>query len=779
MKKATLVTTLLVAVFLVTPLVVTRGSEDNSTLTYQGRLTQDGAAPNGIYDVRFALFADEAGGLALGSACTNLEVNVNQGVFTARIDFGPGVFGSEPRWLEIAVRTNGASDYTRLVPRQLMTPVPEAFYAQEAGVSLTASNIAWEGITGLPENLTNLAAYAAGVGLSLSNDVFALDTQFTDGRYLRAGEGPLSAVGGINVGTNSGFTVDEAGNAVVGKAVTINAAHYPQPGVGGVFWTPDGGAVNSDESNPVGKIQVFEDWGGQEDGRTLLIGSRNIRIENGWYKPGGYISIGNEDLIMGEIKINYTPLRLNAEGTGMAYYDQPGQPFAIGVGLPLVFTARSCDETGLNYASSPGIQSRGVAQSSPPALYGPPDDQRALGELWFYSGTPVSLGEPNYYDAYPGVVVGRALTNGWDFRGKIIQERVMAIASGPAFTLDFNTAYCLDITLTGDVAFSSGNWVGGATNMETRIVYLHGGGADRVVSFPSEWRVASETGTASLPTALGRFRGMRIRLENLGGGEGNMVARFETFHESAPADADVSAFLSRSGLSATPAQRDALNQFVSDLKRAGLWEKFDCIYPFLGGAAAAGANLKSSEYTIRWSVPLPVFDQRGVTGTGSSYGDTGYVPSDGSRWSRDSASMAVYVGTATPASGQFIGVSFGGSRANFGKNAEGGLYTGGLNNNNVPTYEWCENWRGLLVASRTSEYLQEFSIRAEPPVQNRQPADGVPTGPVYVLARNVDGVALDLSDANLQLVMLGSGLDTQEVVMLNGIADGFLSLLGR
>jgi len=40
------------------------------------------------------------------------------------LDFGSGVFTGNARWLEIAVRTNGASGFVTLTPRQPLTPTP-------------------------------------------------------------------------------------------------------------------------------------------------------------------------------------------------------------------------------------------------------------------------------------------------------------------------------------------------------------------------------------------------------------------------------------------------------------------------------------------------------------------------------------------------------------------------------------------------------------------------------------------------------------------------------
>src|SRR5208283_2027691 len=58
--------------------------------------------------------------------------SVTNGLFTVLIDFGPGVFSGQSNWLEIAVETNGVTTFTTLSPRQELTPVPYAIFAEGA-----------------------------------------------------------------------------------------------------------------------------------------------------------------------------------------------------------------------------------------------------------------------------------------------------------------------------------------------------------------------------------------------------------------------------------------------------------------------------------------------------------------------------------------------------------------------------------------------------------------------------------------------------------------------
>ena len=106
-----------------------------TAFSYQGQLASGGAPANGSYDLAFTLFATNNDGVAIAGPVTNSAAGVTNGLFTATIDFGPGVFTGGNYWLQIAVRTNGGGSFTNLSPRQPILPVPYAIMAN------TASNL--------------------------------------------------------------------------------------------------------------------------------------------------------------------------------------------------------------------------------------------------------------------------------------------------------------------------------------------------------------------------------------------------------------------------------------------------------------------------------------------------------------------------------------------------------------------------------------------------------------------------------------------------------------
>ena len=107
-----------------------------TAFNYQGRLNDGGNSANGIYDLRFTVYdSTNTPGNIIAGPVTNAATGVSNGLFSATLDFGAGVFSGPGRWLEVDVRTNDAASFTTLLPRQPMLPVPYAIMAN------TASNL--------------------------------------------------------------------------------------------------------------------------------------------------------------------------------------------------------------------------------------------------------------------------------------------------------------------------------------------------------------------------------------------------------------------------------------------------------------------------------------------------------------------------------------------------------------------------------------------------------------------------------------------------------------
>ncbi len=101
--------------------------------TYQGSLNDGGAPANGEYDIRFELYDAPVGGSMIGGIQAVENVQVTDGIFTAEIDFGPGAFDANPRYLRIGVRPGDSGGlFIFLDPRTPINPTPKAQHATTA-----------------------------------------------------------------------------------------------------------------------------------------------------------------------------------------------------------------------------------------------------------------------------------------------------------------------------------------------------------------------------------------------------------------------------------------------------------------------------------------------------------------------------------------------------------------------------------------------------------------------------------------------------------------------
>lgn len=183
----------------------------NTAFTYSGRLNDNGVPVNGSTVFLFTVFDSAGGDTVIHGPLNSGPVDVVNGLFIVRIDFGANVFTGPPRWLDIQARVPGAAAFRLLTPRQEMTSAPYAIRAQTAGSladgSLTASQLRIGG-----------AAPVAGQFLSYSGG----DLVWTD---------PGVAAGGIWA-LNDTRAYYNAGNVGIGTATPDTRLTVFTPGYG-------------------------------------------------------------------------------------------------------------------------------------------------------------------------------------------------------------------------------------------------------------------------------------------------------------------------------------------------------------------------------------------------------------------------------------------------------------------------------------------------------------------------------------------------------------------
>ncbi len=193
-----------------------RAASVDTAITYQGQLQQSGSPAQGAFDLRFTLYDSLESGTQVGATLAADAVPINHGLFTVNLDFGADVFNGEARWLEIEVRASESGEaFTRLAPRQPLTPVPYAIQASSAG------QVAAEHITGtltdaqLPSNLARLNADAIFAGRVVA-------TGFAGDGALLTG---ISSLDGFNGGAPDALQVNPNGLVGIGTPTPQAGLH--------------------------------------------------------------------------------------------------------------------------------------------------------------------------------------------------------------------------------------------------------------------------------------------------------------------------------------------------------------------------------------------------------------------------------------------------------------------------------------------------------------------------------------------------------------------------
>jgi hypothetical protein len=165
-----------------------------TAFSYQGQLADGSSVANGTYDFRFTLWDAATAGDPQGTALVRSGLEVTNGLFNTTLDFGGGFSGAS-RWLEIAVRTNGAADFTTLTGRQPVLPAPYAMHAATAATAASISgSVAAGQVTGrfVASQIPDLDASKITSGVFSSNRIPLLDAGKISGGVFSGDGGGLT-----------------------------------------------------------------------------------------------------------------------------------------------------------------------------------------------------------------------------------------------------------------------------------------------------------------------------------------------------------------------------------------------------------------------------------------------------------------------------------------------------------------------------------------------------------------------------------------------------------
>ena len=185
-------------------------AQPTSLFSYQGLLSDAGTPANGTYHFQFELWTASIAGTQIGATLERDDVPVNDGRFSARLDFGASAFDGADRYLEVLACQGtcaGRGDFTSLGRTQLLA-APYAVTAQQVltgeGHDHLGQTWTGTGVGDTPLQITGSFAdgAVAGAALLVSNT----DTGFSAGLRVEA------AGTGVEIGTarNNGLVVSSA-----------------------------------------------------------------------------------------------------------------------------------------------------------------------------------------------------------------------------------------------------------------------------------------------------------------------------------------------------------------------------------------------------------------------------------------------------------------------------------------------------------------------------------------------------------------------------------------
>jgi hypothetical protein len=213
---------------------------------------------NGTCDLQFKLWDAASGGNQVGWTWLSEGVEIVDGLFTARLDFGGmDVHNGSARWLEVAVRCPaGSGGYVTLDPRQELTGAPAALslalpflaeanlggpllWIENSGIGEAAGFESVGGIALWVEAPASEGVHVATAGqdgvhvVSAGGRGVAVETAGGDGVFVNTAHG--SGVH-VNSADYSGFQVDTAGqNGVFVNSAVDNGLAVDWAGLDGIF----------------------------------------------------------------------------------------------------------------------------------------------------------------------------------------------------------------------------------------------------------------------------------------------------------------------------------------------------------------------------------------------------------------------------------------------------------------------------------------------------------------------------------------------------------------
>lgn len=245
-----------------------------------------------------------------------------------------------------------------------------------------------------------------------------------------------------------------------------------------------------------------------------------------------------------------------------------------------------------------------------------------------------------------------------------------------------------------------------------------------------------------------------------------------------PVDPDAFAFITAAAIT-DYSQKQAINKLVNDLKTNSLWNKFDCLYPMVGGDATKHSfNLKNP---LRYN--LTFFGGWVHSATGAlPNGVNGYANTNfsGILLQQNSVHLSYY--SRTQNVGAFLEMGFG-NGGNAPYVALWSCFSGGcrISANNISVAEGANTVsKTFFITSRTASNVIKSFLNSTVLYASAILSDVVINRNIYLGAYTLVGdAAANHTSRQCAFASIGKGLSDAEVTAYNSIVQAFQTSLNR
>ena len=249
-------------------------------------------------------------------------------------------------------------------------------------------------------------------------------------------------------------------------------------------------------------------------------------------------------------------------------------------------------------------------------------------------------------------------------------------------------------------------------------------------------------------------------------------------------DSNANAFIvaeSGAGVSLTPTQQNAINQWVVDAKAAGIWTKFKAVYPMIGGTATAHKFNLINPADTNAAFRLQFFG-------GGTHSANGYLPNGSNAYANtfcasnnmalNSVHLSYYSRTNTTSNGgrEIAAASSVSSKLSVKQVTLGSQLQ--LNQNTSTSYIAVDS-RGFFIGSRTASNVTKLIRNGVVLANQNNSSVSTLSIPFYLCANNNNGNAGEYSIIECAFASIGDGLTDLEATALYNAVNTFQTTLGR